>query len=82
MPKGCLAGWVGNEVIFFCKNTKALYLQVSLLSCANIVKKDPGRARQNSLAKAGINFIKPVKLMYGVRFMMHPGKFAVLKPLN
>ena len=25
----------------------------------NIVKKDPGRARQNSLATAGTNFTKP-----------------------
>ena len=27
--------------------------------CANIVKKDPGRARQNSVATAGTNFTKP-----------------------
>ena len=33
-------------------------LQKSPLFCANIVKKDPGRARQNSLAIAGTNFIK------------------------
>ena len=27
--------------------------------CTNIVKKDPGRAKQSSLATAGTNFIKP-----------------------
>ena len=27
--------------------------------CANIVKKDPGRDRQNSLATARANFTKP-----------------------
>ena len=30
-----------------------------LYSAQNIVKKDPGRARQNSLATAGTNFTKP-----------------------
>ena len=34
-------------------------LQRSTLFCANIVKKDPGRARQNSIATAGTNFTKP-----------------------
>ena len=34
-------------------------LQRSSLFCANTVKKDPGRARQNSLATAGTNFTKP-----------------------
>ena len=34
-------------------------IQRSPLFCANIVKKDPGRARQNSLATAGTNFTKP-----------------------
>ena len=34
-------------------------VQRSPLFCANIVKKDPGRARQNSLATAGTNFTKP-----------------------
>ena len=34
-------------------------IQRSPLFCANIVKKDPGRASQNSLATAGTNFIKP-----------------------
>ena len=34
-------------------------IQRSPLFCANIVKKDPGRARQNSLATAGKNFTKP-----------------------
>ena len=33
-------------------------VQRSPLFCANIVKKDPGRARQNSLATAGTNFTK------------------------
>ena len=36
-----------------------LKVQRSPLFCANIVKKDPGRARQNSLATAGTNFTKP-----------------------
>ena len=31
----------------------------SPLFCANIDKRDPGRARQNSLATAGTNFTKP-----------------------
>ena len=31
----------------------------STLLCTNTLKKDPGRARQNSLATAGINFTKP-----------------------
>ena len=35
------------------------HIQGSPLFCANIVKKDPGRARQNSLATAGTNFTKP-----------------------
>ena len=30
-----------------------------LYSAQNIVKKDPGRARQNSLATAGANITKP-----------------------
>ena len=34
-------------------------LQRSPLFCANIVKKDPGRARQKSLTTAGTNFTKP-----------------------
>ena len=34
-------------------------IQRSPLFCANIVKRDPGRARQNGLAAAGANFIKP-----------------------
>ena len=34
-------------------------LQRSPLFCANIVKKDLGRARQNNLATAGTNFTKP-----------------------
>ena len=34
-------------------------VQRSTLFCANIVKKDPGRARQNSQATAGTNFTKP-----------------------
>ena len=38
---------------------KSKLLQRSPLFCANIVKKDPGRARQNSLATAGTNFTKP-----------------------
>ena len=33
--------------------------RVLLYSAPNIVKKDPGRARQNSLATAGINFTIP-----------------------
>ena len=36
-----------------------LLLQRSPLLCANIVKKDLGKARQNSLATAEINFTKP-----------------------
>ena len=36
-----------------------LDVQRSPLFCANIVKKDPGRTRQNSLATAGTNFTKP-----------------------
>ena len=36
-----------------------MYVQRSTLFCANIVKKDPGKARQNSLATAGTNFTKP-----------------------
>ena len=32
------------------------YIQRSPLFCANIVKKDPGRVRQSSLATAGTNF--------------------------
>ena len=35
------------------------HVQRSPLFCANIVKKDPGKARQNSLATAGTNFTKP-----------------------
>ena len=35
------------------------HIQRSPFFCANIVKKDPGRARQNSLATAGTNFTKP-----------------------
>ena len=35
-----------------------LYVQRSPLFCANIVEKDPGRARQNSLATAGTHFTK------------------------
>ena len=34
-------------------------IQRSPLFCANIVKKDPGRARQSSVAAAGANFTKP-----------------------
>ena len=34
-------------------------IQRSPLFFANIVKKDPGRAKQNSLATAGTNFTKP-----------------------
>ena len=34
-------------------------VQRSSLFWANIVKKDPDRARQNSLATAGTNFTKP-----------------------
>ena len=34
-------------------------LQRSPLFCANLVKRDPGRARQKSLATAGTNFTKP-----------------------
>ena len=34
-------------------------LQRTPLFCANRVKKDPGRARKNSLATAGTNFTKP-----------------------
>ena len=34
-------------------------LQRSTLFCANIVKKDPGRAKQNSLVTAHTNFTKP-----------------------
>ena len=34
-------------------------IQRSPLFFANISKKDPGRARQNSLATAGTNFTKP-----------------------
>ena len=34
-------------------------IQSSPLFCANIAKKDPGRARRNSLATAGTNFTKP-----------------------
>ena len=34
-------------------------IEKSTLFCANIVKKDPDRARQNSLATAGTNFTKP-----------------------
>ena len=46
-----------SVVVIQVKNS--LQLQGSPLFCANIVKKDPGRARQNSLATAGINFTKP-----------------------
>ena len=35
------------------------YYRGLLYSAQNIVKKDPGRARQNSLATAGTNFTKP-----------------------
>ena len=35
-----------------------ILVQRSPLFCANIVKKDPGRVRQNSLATAGTNFTK------------------------
>ena len=35
------------------------YVQRSPLFCANTFKKDPGRARQTSLATAGTNFTKP-----------------------
>ena len=38
-------------------------IQRSPLFCANIVKKDPGRARQNSLATAGTNFSKAGALL-------------------
>ena len=34
-------------------------IQRSPLFCASIVKKGPGRARQNSRAAAGTNFTKP-----------------------
>ena len=43
----------------FGKGRKAKCVQRSPLFCANIVKNDPGRARQNSLATAGTNFTKP-----------------------
>ena len=45
----------------FCKVCLSVTpsLQRSTLICANIVKKDPGRARQNSLVTAGTNFTKP-----------------------
>ena len=38
---------------------KIYNVQRLTLFCANIVKKDPGRAGQNSLATAGTNFTKP-----------------------
>ena len=38
---------------------KIYNVQRLTLFCANIVKKDPGRAGQNNLATAGTNFTKP-----------------------
>ena len=40
-------------------STENEYVQRSPLFCANIVKKDPGIARQKSLATARTNFTKP-----------------------
>ena len=44
--------WKDNEKV--CEGYRR-----SPLFCANIDKKDPGRARQNSLATEGTNFTKP-----------------------
>ena len=58
--------WQSNKccpslVNFGCCSSRPLlpHLLRSPSFCANIVKKDPGRARQNSLATAGTNFTKP-----------------------
>ena len=47
------------------KNSYPGHVQRSPLFCASIVKKDPDRARQNSLATAGTNFTKPGALNKG-----------------
>ena len=46
-------------VTFLASSSFLMYIQRSPLFCASIFKKDPGRARQNSLATAGTNFTKP-----------------------
>ena len=40
-------------------NLTACAVKRSTLFCASIFKKDPGRAKQNSLAAAGTKFPKP-----------------------
>ena len=51
--KGCAAKLLATLSVLFSPYRGLLY-------CAqNIVKKDPGRAWQNSLATAGTNFTKP-----------------------
>ena len=48
-----------NVRIIIYTGHREIGLQRSPLFCANIVKKDPGRAKQNSLATAGTKFTKP-----------------------
>ena len=48
-----------TDFVFAGFMQKASELQGSPLLCANIVKKDPGRAGQKSLATAETNFTKP-----------------------
>ena len=47
-----------NKIVLILSN-ETIQLQRFPLFCANIFKKDPGRAKQNSLATAGTNFTKP-----------------------
>ena len=61
--RGALATWRQFPYVVLSQKSVALCmhlcLQRSPLLCANIVKKDPGRARRNSLATARTNFTKP-----------------------
>ena len=51
---------LGRSYVAKAKNTKCFHVYRGLLySAQSIVKKDPGRARQNILATAGTNFTKP-----------------------
>ena len=51
-----LAGLIPGHLIEVCD---LINVQRSPLFCASIVKKDPGRAKQTSLATAVANFTKP-----------------------
>ena len=59
-PYGFTRGDETTQLICVCTERGfRTTLQRSPLFCANIVKKDPGRAKQNSLATAVTNFTKP-----------------------